>query len=87
MNLDKGDDSFKSCMGSICSIIFGIGLFAFAMAKFNVLLTKKDVDVAASSVDDYFEDSFKFSNKDHNLFLAAAITDYPGEPGAVTEQP
>ena len=45
MKIDEGEDSLRSYMGSICSIIIMVLIVMYSYQKADVLISKKDVDI------------------------------------------
>ena len=78
MKLDDGEQKVNSIMGSICSLILALVIGLYAYQKMDVLISKKDVDVALSISEDHYTPDDVF-NHDNGLSIAVAFTAYDNE--------
>lgn len=79
MKLDNdGDDTLKSLMGALCSIILTIVVLLYTYQKLDVFLAKKDVDILSTINDLHWTDDDIFSYE-NGLNIAVAFTAYDSE--------
>ena len=60
MRIEGDDDSLKSILGTVCSLILMLITGLYAYTKLNVLLDKKDTNILTMSYDLHFTDSDQF---------------------------
>lgn len=63
-------------MGVCLSLVLGLIMSVFIYSKAVTWQNRKDVDIMSALVENAFDFTYKFSNADQGLFVAAAITEY-----------
>ena len=78
MKLDQGQSSLKSVMGTVLSFIYFTIVIGYTVQKFDILISRKDVDIALAVRDNYFgdDDAFKGSA---GFNVAIALTSFSEE--------
>lgn len=76
MKLERDESTYASFFGACCSIVIAIFMLGFVYTKLMILLNRKEINVVEASQDFTFADTEPFSAKEHNFFLAAALTQY-----------
>ena len=61
MKLDEGQAALPSIMGTILSFISSFIVLGYAVQKFDILISRKDVDIALSVRDTHFGDNDAFT--------------------------
>ena len=61
MKLDAGQAALPSIMGTILSLLSFLIVLGYTVQKFDILITRKDVDVAMSVEDTFFAEGDKFT--------------------------
>ena len=72
MNLDQGQRTLPSKMGTINSFLLLIILFAYTYYKFNIITYKKDVDIVSAVKENHFKPDYIF-NAEKGLNIAIAV--------------
>ena len=81
MKLDSEKTQVQTLMGSLCSLLMFIIVFAYGYQKVDVWNTKKDIDIQYSTEDAYFTDDDVFDFKQGlNFAMAFAAYDTETEP-------
>ena len=73
MQIDERRSALPSIMGSFCSILLLVVLFAYAGYKASILEGKKKVDIVQAVQENYFDDSYVFG-AEQGLNIAVALT-------------
>ena len=80
MNLDQGQGSLPSKMGTVSSFLLFVILIAYTYYKFNIMLEKKAVDILSAVKQDYFQEDYTFGSK-QGFNIAVAVFD-PFDPSS-----
>ena len=75
MKLDQGQAALPSIMGTILSVISFCLVIGYTVQKFDILITRKDVDIALSVKDNYFGDDYTFKGS-QGFNVAVALTGF-----------
>ena len=70
MKLDKGLQHLPTYTGLCFSVFLAIAMILYIMLKLNVLIYKTEIDILATKLDYYYDESFVF---DHSNGLAVAV--------------
>ena len=70
MKLDKGIQSLTTYTGFCFSVFLLLVMVLYTMLKVNVLVYKKSIDVLATKLDYFYDDSFVF---DHSMSFNVAV--------------
>ena len=73
MKIDAGHGDLRSVVGAICSCMVFLLVLIFALYKFDVFYSKKDVDILSTINDNYFTPDHVISYK-NGFNIAAAFT-------------
>ena len=63
MKLTDGEDDVKTWMGSFCSLLLTVVMFAYTVQKIEVMISKKDIDILTALYDSYLDSDFDFGAK------------------------
>ena len=74
----EGDDSLKSYLGTMCSVLMMMITAVYAYMKLVILIHKKDTNILSVTSDLYFTDDDVFRYSD-GLNIAVAFTAYDSE--------
>ena len=58
MRLDGGDESVRSIVGSLCSLILFFVVLMYSYLKYTVLRDKKDVDILSAINDSFYDETY-----------------------------
>ena len=75
MKLEHGQATLPSIMGTIFSLISFMLVIGYATQKFDVLISRKDVDIVLSVRENYFDDNEKFAGR-QGFNIAVAFTGF-----------
>ena len=78
MNLNEREQTVKSIMGSVCSILLLAVVVLYAYQKTEILVNKKNVDILTEIYEKEltYDDTFSYQN---GLNVAVAFTSYDSE--------
>ena len=75
MKLDKGIQSLTTYTGFCFTVFLTLGMIFFTLLKLNVLIYKTEIDILATKLDYYYDESFVF-DQSMGLYVAVAFTGY-----------
>ena len=75
MKLEHGQATLPSIMGTIFSFISFMLVIGYATQKFDILISRKDVDIVLSVRENYFDDNEKFAGR-QGFNIAVAFTGF-----------
>ena len=75
MKLDQGKSSLTSIMGTVLSFIYFIIVIGYTVQKFDILISRKDVDIALAVRDNYYGDDDAFMGS-AGFNVAIALTSF-----------
>ena len=78
MNLDQGQGSLPSKMGTVSSFLLFVILVIYTYFKCGIMVDKKAVNILSAVKQDYFEPEYTFGSK-QGLNIAVAVFD-PFDP-------
>ena len=79
MKIDGGDDTIKSCMGTLCSLLLLVVIGAYAYVKLGVFLIKKEANILSAIEYLWYTDDDKFSYESGGMNIAVAFSSYNDE--------
>lgn len=78
MKLDKGEDSVRSLMGSICSLVLLVTIAGLGLQKLEIQFNKKDDAIMQTVNDSHYDFKYIFDHK-QGFNIAVALTAYDNE--------
>lgn len=78
MKLDKGQPALHSVMGTLFSFIAFCLVMGYTIQKFDILISRKDVDIVYSLREEYFSDDEVFTGR-QGLNVAVALSGFDTE--------
>ena len=72
LKLDQGQDTLPSKMGAFFTIMLGVILLGFTYYKYDIMQTRKDVDILSAIKTDHFGPDYKFGFE-QGLNVAVAV--------------
>ena len=62
MKTDRERYSVDTWMGALCSLTMIIIVLAFTIQKINVFVEKRDIDIYATDLDNFYDASYVFDS-------------------------
>ena len=75
MKLDKGIQSLTTYTGFCFTVFLTLAMVVYTLLKINVLIYKTEIDILATKLDYYYDDSFVF-DQSMGLYVAVAFSGY-----------
>lgn len=79
VDFDGTGPAYKSYMGAVVSILYTLLSATYLYLKIVTLSNGNHVDITNTIAESVIDSTFKFTNADSDLFIAAAITAFDNE--------